>query len=199
MIELKEISKTFKIAKRNAGMKAATKALFSRKYTEIKALDRVSFTIGDGEMVGYIGPNGAGKSSTVKIMSGILTPDSGTCTVNGLIPYKERRKHVQNIGVVFGQRSQLWWDVPVIDSFELFRDIYSIPEEIYKQNLSKMTELLSLSEILKTPVRQLSLVKGCAVRSQAHFFTTLKFFFLTSPQSVLTPFPRSQCAALSRS
>ena len=114
MIELSHICKTFRVRRRGEGMKNAVKSLFSRAYTEVEALHDVSFTIGAGEMVGYIGPNGAGKSSTIKIMSGILTPDSGDCRIDGLIPWKSRREHVKKIGVVFGQRSQLWWDVPVI-------------------------------------------------------------------------------------
>ena len=109
MIELKHINKTFKVAKRNAGLKEAAKSLFHREYTYVHALQDVSFTVGDGEMVGYIGPNGEGKSSTIKIMSGILTPDSGECIINGRTPWKDRVDHVQEIGVVFGQRSQLWW------------------------------------------------------------------------------------------
>lgn len=112
LIELSHINKTFRVARRSAGMREATKALFRRTYTEVNALRDVSFTIGNGEMVGYIGPNGAGKSSTIKVMSGILTPDSGSCTIDGCVPWRDRRRHVANIGVVFGQRSQLWWDVP---------------------------------------------------------------------------------------
>ena len=123
----------------------------------IHALNDVSFTIQDGEMVGYIGPNGAGKSSTIKILSGILTPDSGTCLVDGRVPWKNRIQHVGQIGVVFGQRTQLWWDVPVIDSFELLKDIYSISENTYQTNLNELTELLNLGELLRTPARQLSL------------------------------------------
>ncbi|MBO5227958.1 MAG: ATP-binding cassette domain-containing protein, partial [Lachnospiraceae bacterium] len=125
MITMENVCKSYKIAKRNAGFAEACKALFKREYEEIHALKGVSFTINDGEMVGYIGPNGAGKSSTIKILSGILTPDSGTCLVDGRVPWKNRIEHVREIGVVFGQRSQLWWDVPVIDSFELLKDIYS--------------------------------------------------------------------------
>lgn len=133
MITMEHVCKSYKIAKRNAGFGEACKAFFHREYEVIHALDDVSFTINNGEMVGYIGPNGAGKSSTIKILTGILTPDSGTVLVNGRIPYKNRIKHVKEIGVVFGQRSQLWWDVPVIDSFELLKDIYSIPDKQYKQ------------------------------------------------------------------
>ena len=155
MIEVSNIQKTFKVARRDAGFSNAVKALFHKEYDLVKALDGISFTIGDGEMVGYIGPNGAGKSSTIKVLSGILTPDSGECRINGRVPWRERRQHVKEIGVVFGQRSQLWWDVPIIDSFELMRDIYEVPESAYRRNLDELTELLNLETILKTPARQL--------------------------------------------
>lgn len=135
MITMEHVCKSYQIAKRNAGFAAACKALFHREYEVIQALDDVNFTIYDGEMVGYIGPNGAGKSSTIKILSGILTPDSGTVLVDGRVPYENRIEHVRQIGVVFGQRSQLWWDVPVIDSFMLLKDIYSIPDTEYKKTL----------------------------------------------------------------
>ena len=157
MITMREISKSFRVSRRKAGFAAAAKALFHKEYDVVQALDRVSFTIGDGEMVGYIGPNGAGKSSTIKIMSGILTPDSGQCVINGRVPWKNRVEHVREIGVVFGQRSQLWWDVPVADSFELLRDIYQVPEQTYRHNVEELTELLDLSTLLRTPTRQLSL------------------------------------------
>ena len=123
MIVMKNICKTYKVAKRNSGFGEAVKTFFHRDYETVTALDNVSFTIGDGETVGYIGPNGAGKSTTIKILSGILTPDSGECLVDGRIPWKNRIGHVAKIGVVFGQRSQLWWDVPVADSYELLKDI----------------------------------------------------------------------------
>lgn len=181
MIELKGITKTFKVAKRNAGLREAVRALFSREYTYIRALDEVSFTIGDGEMVGYIGPNGAGKSSTVKVMSGILTPDSGECVIDGLVPYKNRKAHTQNIGVVFGQRSQLWWDVPVIDSFELIRDIYKTPDAVYRKNLSELCEMLSLSEIIKTPARQLSLGQRMRCEIAASLLHDPRILFLDEP------------------
>lgn len=157
MITMEHVCKSYKVAKRNAGMKEACKSLFSRETEKIQALSDVSFTIQDGEMVGYIGPNGAGKSSTIKILSGILTPDSGSCLIDGRVPWKNRKEHVKHIGVVFGQRSQLWWDIPVIDSFELLKDIYQIPKTDYKNNLEELTALLQLQEILKTPTRQLSL------------------------------------------
>lgn len=181
MIELNGINKTFRVAKRNAGLKEAVKTFFKRDYTEIQALNNVSFTIGEGEIVGYIGPNGAGKSSTVKVMSGILTPDSGTCVIDGLTPWKNRKEHVKNIGVVFGQRSQLWWDVPVIDSFELIRDIYGVKENVYKRNLEELTELLSIEEILKTPARQLSLGQRMRCEIAASLLHEPKVLFLDEP------------------
>ena len=181
MIVMENVCKTYKVAKRNAGFKAACSSLFRRDYETIHALNHVSFTIGDGEMVGYMGPNGAGKSSTIKILSGILTPDSGTCLVDGRVPWKNRIDHVAHIGVVFGQRSQLWWDIPVIDSFELLRDIYSIPKEVYRKNLEELTELLQLSELLKTPTRQLSLGQRMRCEIAASLLHALKLLFLDEP------------------
>lgn len=181
MIELRNISKTFKMAKRNAGFSEALKAFFKKEYTYINALQAVSFSINDGEMVGYIGPNGAGKSSTIKIMSGILTPDSGECIINGRVPWKERVSHVRDIGVVFGQRSQLWWDVPVIDSFELIRDIYKVDNSQYKKTLSQLIELLNISEIVKTPARQLSLGQRMRCEIAASLLHNPKILFLDEP------------------
>ena len=181
MIELKNINKTFKVAKRNAGFSEAVKALFKKEYSYINALQDVSFKIDDGEMVGYIGPNGAGKSSTIKIMSGILTPDSGECIINGRNPWKERISHVKDIGVVFGQRSQLWWDVPVIDSFELLKDIYKIADAEYKKTLSQLIALLNISEIVRTPARQLSLGQRMRCEIAASLLHSPKILFLDEP------------------
>lgn len=181
MITMEHVCKSYRIAKRNAGFGEACKALFHREYEIIHALKDVSFTINDGEMVGYIGPNGAGKSSTIKILSGILTPDSGTVLVDGRIPYKSRIQHVSRIGVVFGQRSQLWWDVPVIDSFELLKDIYSIPDSQYKQSLDELTELLNLGELLRTPARQLSLGQRMRCEIAASLLHRPQILFLDEP------------------
>ena len=181
MITMEHVCKSYKIAKRNAGFGEAWKALFHREYEVIHALKDVSFTIGDGEMVGYIGPNGAGKSSTIKILSGILTPDSGKVLVDGRVPYKDRIAHVKEIGVVFGQRSQLWWDVPVIDSFELLKDIYSIPESQYKQSLDELTELLNLAELLRSPARQLSLGQRMRCEIAASLLHSPRILFLDEP------------------
>ena len=181
MITMEHVCKSYKIAKRNAGFGEAVKALFHRDYEVIHALNDVSFTIRDGEMIGYIGPNGAGKSSTIKILSGILTPDCGTVLVDGRIPYKNRIKHVKEIGVVFGQRSQLWWDVPVIDSFELLKDIYSIPDPRYQQSLEELTELLNLSELLRSPARQLSLGQRMRCEIAASLLHRPRILFLDEP------------------
>lgn len=181
MITMEHVCKSYQIAKRNAGFAAACKALFHREYEVIQALDDVSFTIHDGEMVGYIGPNGAGKSSTIKILSGILTPDSGTVLVDGRVPYENRIEHVRRIGVVFGQRSQLWWDVPVIDSFMLLKDIYSIPDTEYKKNLAELTELLKLEELLRSPARQLSLGQRMRCEIAASLLHRPQILFLDEP------------------
>ena len=181
MITMKNVCKSYKVAKRNAGFGEAVKALFHREYETIHALKDVSFTIQDGEMVGYIGPNGAGKSSTIKILSGILTPDGGEVLVDGRIPYKDRIRHVEKIGVVFGQRSQLWWDVPVIDSFELLKDIYSISPTKYKENMEELTELLDLKELLRSTARQLSLGQRMRCEIAASLLHDPKILFLDEP------------------
>ncbi|MCL2189343.1 MAG: ATP-binding cassette domain-containing protein [Defluviitaleaceae bacterium] len=181
MIRLENISKTFRVRKRNAGFGRALRALFSREYEDIHALRDVSFAVNDGEMVGYIGPNGAGKSTTIKIMCGVLTPDGGACDINGRTPWKHRVAHVRDIGVVFGQRSQLWWDVPVIDSFELIRDIYKTPQAIYKRNLDELTDALELAEILKTPARSLSLGQRMRCEVVASLLHDPKILFLDEP------------------
>ena len=181
MIVMENVCKTYRVAKRRAGFREACKSLFSREFEEIRALDDVSFTIHDGEMVGYMGPNGAGKSSTIKILSGILTPDSGRCEIDGLVPWKDRVRHVSRIGVVFGQRSQLWWDIPVIDSFELLRDIYSVDKPRFQRNLDELTALLQLEELLKTPTRQLSLGQRMRCELAASLLHDPGILFLDEP------------------
>lgn len=181
MIELQGINKTFRVAKRPSGLTQAVKSLFAREYEQIPALRDVSFTIADGEMIGYIGPNGAGKSTSIKIMCGVLTPDSGRCTIDGYTPWKEREQYVRSIGVVFGQRSQLWWDVPVCDSFELIRDIYKVDERKYLTNLDELTQLLDLAELLKTPARSLSLGQRMRCELAASLLHSPKILFLDEP------------------
>ena len=181
MIMMDNVCKSYRIAKRNGGFQEAVKALFHREYEEIHALKNVSFTISDGEMVGYIGPNGAGKSSTIKILSGILTPDSGSCLIDGRVPWKNRIEHVRRIGVVFGQRTQLWWDVPVIDSYELLKEIYTIPDQVYRSNLDELTELLNLGELLRTPARQLSLGQRMRCEIAGSLLHSPRVLFLDEP------------------
>ncbi len=156
-IEVQNISKDFKVNKRSAGIPGMIANMFVPKYEIKHAVKDLSFTIEKGEMVGFIGPNGAGKSSTIKMLSGILCPDSGSISVNGFVPYKQRKSYVGKIGVVFGQKSQLQWDLPVIDSFELLRAIYRIPEDKCKANLERFTEMLDMKGFINQPVRQLSL------------------------------------------
>ncbi len=156
-IEVENISKRYKISKRKSGIPGMLANLFVPKFEDKEAVKDISFSIEKGEMVGFVGPNGAGKSTTIKMLSGILYPDEGEIRVSGIVPYKERRKYVGKIGVVFGQKSQLQWDLPVMDSFELLKAIYRIPEETYKKNLNRYTEMLDMSDFLKQPVRQLSL------------------------------------------
>ncbi len=181
MISLQNIEKTFRVLKRQAGLGRAVKALFSRNYEVVHALNDISFTINDGEMVGYIGPNGAGKSTTIKIMCGVLTPDSGSCIIDGRTPWCDRIAHAREIGVVFGQRSQLWWDVPVIDSFELVRDIYKVDGKLYRRNLDELSALLDLSEILKTPARSLSLGQRMRCEIAASLLHSPRILFLDEP------------------
>ncbi len=171
MIEVRDVKKYYKIAKREKGMAAAAGNLFNRKYETQRAVDDISFSITQGEIVGFIGPNGAGKSTTVKILSGILYPDAGEVKVSGFIPYKQRKQYVKNIGVVFGQKSQLNWDLPLIESFELMKFIYKIPPKKYEENLRLFSKLLDMEEFINQPVRQLSLgqrMRGDIVASLLH-------------------------------
>ena len=157
IIQTHELRKVFRTLKRTPGAAGALRTLFSRDYVDRAAVEGVTMSLDAGELVGYIGPNGAGKSTTIKMLTGILVPTSGEIRVAGLVPYAERKKNARNIGVVFGQRSQLYWDLPLVESFELLRAIYSIPRDRYKKNLADFTELLEMGEFLATPVRQLSL------------------------------------------
>jgi ABC-2 type transport system ATP-binding protein len=181
MIQVEDLSKSFRVAKRGAGIGAAVKSLFKPQYSTVHALEKISFKIDEGEIVGYIGPNGAGKSTTIKIISGILVPDSGKCSILGHTPWKNRVAHVKNIGVVFGQRSQLWWDVPLVDSYTLLKDIYKIPEKDFKDNLELLTDTLDLTALLSTPVRQLSLGQRMRCEIGASLLHNPKILFLDEP------------------
>ncbi|MDU5081730.1 ATP-binding cassette domain-containing protein [Tissierella carlieri] len=181
VIVANELSKGYKISQRSPGIVGGLKSIIHREYKEITALDKISFEVVRGELVGYIGPNGAGKSTTIKILSGILTPDSGECKVLGKVPYKERIDYVKDIGVVFGQRTQLWWDLPVIDSFELLKDIYKIPLGDYLKIKKELVEWLSLENFINTPVRQLSLGQKMRCELAASLLHSPKILFLDEP------------------
>jgi ABC-2 type transport system ATP-binding protein len=157
IIRVKDLQKCFKTPAQKEGRFAALRNLFTQEKTEKIAVDGISFAIQKGEIVGYVGPNGAGKSTTIKMLTGILVPSGGEVTVDGLIPSKQRMHLAQRIGVVFGQKTQLWWDVPVIESLRLLKEIYKIPTATYQANMELFNDLLDLHEFQKTPVRQLSL------------------------------------------
>jgi ABC-2 type transport system ATP-binding protein len=157
IIQVENLSKVYRTSVRREGIGGAFIDLFARRRREIRAVDDISFQIGRGEVVGYIGANGAGKSTTIKMLTGILTPTSGRILINGLVPERNRQAHAQQIGVVFGQRTQLWWDLAVIEAFHLLQKIYRVPEEQYRQRLAKFVEVLDIEEQLHQPVRKLSL------------------------------------------
>ena len=156
-IAVENLVKTFRVARRDPGLLGAVRGLARREYRTVRALDGVSFEIEQGELVGYIGPNGAGKSTTIKTLSGILVPDSGRCEVLGMVPWRDRERYVGNIGVVFGQRTQLWWDLPVIESFDLLRAIYRCDATEHRRIRDQLIDLMQLEPLLDVPVRQLSL------------------------------------------
>ncbi|MFZ4099645.1 MAG: ABC transporter ATP-binding protein [Chlamydiia bacterium] len=181
LISVCDLHKEFQIRKRAKGFWNNLSSLFSREYTSKVALDRISFDVHEGEIVGYIGPNGAGKSTTVKILSGILVPDGGQVKVFGKTPWEHRIETVSQIGVVFGQRTQLWWDLPVIDSFELLKEIYRIPTATYQTMLDSLCEALSLHKLLDIPVRQLSLGQRMRCDLAAALLHAPKILFLDEP------------------
>ena len=180
-IEVKHVSKTFKVPIRKKGKFGALKSFFNRKYKYIEAVKDISFSIKKGEIVGYIGPNGAGKSTTIKILSGILVPDAGEAIIDKKVPWKERKKYVKNIGVVFGQRSQLWWDVPAIDTFNLLKDIYGLNEDEYQKALKDLVNLLNIQDVINVPVRQLSLGNRMRCEIAAALLHKPKILFLDEP------------------
>jgi len=157
VIHVERLEKNFRVAEQRAGLFGAASSLVLRKYRQVRAVRDVSFAIDRGEMVGCLGPNGAGKSTTIKMLTGILVPSGGEVQVLGMVPHRRRKQLAQRIGVVFGQRTQLWWDLPLIDSLELLRYVYRVPAERYAHNIRRMRELLDLDPFLRTPVRQLSL------------------------------------------
>ncbi|MBG9588070.1 ABC transporter ATP-binding protein [Cytobacillus firmus] len=181
IIEVEHLMKDFMIAKRETGFLGAVKSLVKREHIKKEAVKDISFSINEGEMVGYIGPNGAGKSTTIKMLTGILVPTSGSVKVNGIIPYENRQENAKNIGVVFGQRTQLWWDLPTIESFELLKEIYQVPDKRYKENMDTFIEILGLDEFLNTPVRQLSLGQRMRADIAASLLHDPPILFLDEP------------------
>ena len=181
MIRVENLSKEFKINKKYPGFKGAIKSFFSTEYITKKAVDDISFEINDGEIVGYIGANGAGKSTTIKMMTGILTPTNGIVTVNGIVPYENREKNAKNIGVVFGQKTQLWWDLPISETFSLLRDIYDITDNDFEERMRFFKEILGLDEFFLNPVRTLSLGQRMRADLAAALIHNPKVIYLDEP------------------
>lgn len=181
LIEVDQLQKTFYVAVRRPGRFGALRTLLAREYRAIHAVDQISFSVASGEMVGYIGPNGAGKSTTLKMLTGILVPSGGRITVDGRVPHQQRIEHVRRIGVVFGQRTQLWWDLPVIESYELLRHVYRIPLQRWRTNLDRFAELLDLAAFIETPVRQLSLGQRMRADLAAALLHDPRILFLDEP------------------
>lgn len=178
---MKNVSKEFKVLNRHEGLKGSLKDLFSRDYKIIRAVDNINMNIEQGEIVGYLGPNGAGKSTTIKMMTGVLEPTSGEILVSGNIPYKNRTKNAQEIGVVFGQRSQLWWALPLIESFKILKDIYGVSDEDYNNMLTLYQSLVDIEPLLHKPVRQMSLGQRTLSDILAAFLHNPKIVFLDEP------------------
>ena len=181
MIKVENLSKEFKISKKYPVFKGALRSFFSTEYTIKKAVDDISFEINDGEIVGYIGANGAGKSTTIKMMTGILTPSSGRIIVDGVVPYENREKNAKNIGVVFGQKTQLWWDLPVSETFPLLKDIYGVSDEEYEERMNYFKEILGLDEFFLSPVRTLSLGQRMRADLAAALIHNPKIIYLDEP------------------
>ena len=181
MIEVNELTKVFRKPIRGEGLSGMVKTLFSRQYEEIRAVDGISFTVPDGEIVGYIGPNGAGKSTTIKMMCGILTPSSGSVLIDGVEPYRRRRQVAQHIGVVFGQKTQLWWDIPLIESFKVLKEIYQVSDAEYTERMGFLGEVLDISRFLSQPVRTLSLGERMRSDLAAAMLHNPRILFLDEP------------------
>lgn len=180
-IKVSNLTKTFRVLQKEMGIKGALKAFIKPNYKYVEAVKNISFEIEKGEIIGYIGPNGAGKSTTIKMLAGILKPDGGQVIVNNLNPFSDRKKYVSHIGVVFGQKSQLWWDIPVIESFELLRKIYKVNKEQYEETKEELVKLLNIRDILNIPVRQLSLGQRMRCEIVASLLHNPEVLFLDEP------------------
>lgn len=192
MIEINHLVKEFKRPIRKQGLLGMFQTLFSRKYETKIAVNDISLKINDGEIVGYIGSNGAGKSTTIKMMCGILTPTSGTVLIDGLEPYKKRKKVVQNIGVVFGQKTQLWWDIPLIESFKVLKEIYQVNDQDYQERMDFLCEVLGIKEFINQPVRTLSLGQRMRADLAASWIHNPKILFLDEPTIGLDVFVKEK-------
>src|ERR1700719_4253213 len=181
LISVRELSKQFRTYRRREGLWGGIQNLFHREHQYVTAVDRVSFSIQRGEMVGYIGPNGAGKSTTIKMLTGILVPTSGEIRINGYVPYRQRRQYVKTIGVVFGQRTQLWWDIAVIESFKLLRQMYDVPQRDFDARMERFNEILGINDYLHTPVRKLSLGERIRCDLAAALLHNPPLLFLDEP------------------
>jgi ABC-2 type transport system ATP-binding protein len=181
VVEVENLVKDFRTFDRREGVWGAIQDLYSRQYRNFRAVDHVSFAVNEGEMVGYIGPNGAGKSTSIKMLTGILVPSSGRIDANGFNPWKERTRYARTIGVVFGQRTQLWWDIGVVESFRLLQKIYEVPEAEYQERLKKFDEVLELKRYLHTPVRKLSLGERMRCDVAAALLHNPPLLFLDEP------------------
>ena len=181
MIQVSHLTKDYQRVVRQEGFVASLRSLIRPRFEKIRAVDDISFHIAPGELVGYIGPNGAGKSTSIKMLCGILVPSGGQITVNGLVPHRDRRVHARQIGAVFGQKTQLWWDVPVIESLRLLRDMYNVPEPDFRRRLGLFDELLDLKEFQNTPVRQLSLGQRMRSDMAAALLHSPRLLFLDEP------------------
>ena len=181
IIEIRNVTKEFKVLNRREGLKGSIKDLFSRNYKTVRAVDNITMTIEQGEIVGYLGPNGAGKSTTIKMMTGVLEPTSGEILTNGIVPYANRARNAQEIGVVFGQRSQLWWALPLVESFKILKDIYQISDEKYNGMIELYKSLVDIEPLLHKPVRQMSLGQRTLSDILAAFLHDPKIVFLDEP------------------
>jgi len=181
VIQVKDLTKTFKVYKKQPGLMGSLKGLFKREHKEIRAVDKVNFEIGQGEMVGFIGPNGAGKTTTLKMLSGLLYPTAGEVEVLGYTPFERKADYLKQISLVMGQKNQLWWDLPAIESFNLNKEIYEIPKERYEKVLADLIEMLDLKEVIHQQVRKLSLGQRMKCELVASLIHTPKVLFLDEP------------------
>ena len=181
VISVKHLTKSFKVKEKEKGFIGSIKTILKPKYNKIQAVNDISFEVEEGEIIAFIGPNGAGKSTTIKMLTGILTPTSGKCSINGKIPQDDRKNYVREIGVVFGQRTQLWWDLPLQETYSVLKEIYEVPDDKFKKRMSFLNEVLDLDSFIKSPVRTLSLGQRMRADIAASLLHNPKVLFLDEP------------------